>query len=88
MREMAALLFILVLATGTAWADWDSTWGNDGVEQKTGTKTGSPPAVDADGQKPAEPIARERSRDENAPPEIQIPAEAPPQPDENSGSQQ
>ncbi len=86
MRISAALLCILVLAAGTAWADWDSGWGNEGKEQKTETKAGNPPVDDAAREKPREMTDGERPRDDNPSPEM--PAEAPPQPVENSGSQQ
>ncbi|OGW48892.1 MAG: hypothetical protein A2078_02085 [Nitrospirae bacterium GWC2_57_9] len=82
MRKMAALFFILVLATGSAWADWESSWANEKV-QNTGKMTGNTPAEVTAGE-PKEAIAGERPRDENAPAEI--PAEAPSQPVEEGGT--
>ncbi len=83
MRGIVALFFVLVVTTGTASADWSSTWGKEGTEE-SGKKSPDAAAEDPGTRdKARETISGERPRDENVSPEL--PREALPQAGEQGG---
>ncbi len=86
MLKTALVIVAVILASGTASADWGSSWGKEGVED-AGKRTPDTTAEDMNTgtrERTRETIAGERPRDENAP--VEPRGEIPPEMNENSGT--